>query len=58
MLRMCVATEEVPLAGSDGATIEGGLKGVAPIVLDGGALEGILDLTQGSQASTVLDHIL
>lgn len=55
---LIMATEEVPLAGSEGVTIEGGLKGVAPVVLDGGALEGILDLTQASQASTVLDHIL
>ena len=53
-----MATEEVPLAGSKEVTIEGGLKGVAPVVLDGGALEGVLDLTQASQASPVLDRIL
>lgn len=46
------SAEEGPeLASSEGLTIEGGVKGVGPVVVDGGPPHGVMDTTEASQAS-------
>lgn len=52
-----LAAEEVTVAGSEGVTVKGGIKGGAPVLQDEGALEGGSDLKEALQVSAALVNL-